>query len=85
MGDLPNIHGNKNEHNQRSSSYQKNTLQNIFHKLAATKKIVRRNYEYMPEQRFYQITHAALMKKRHKNMKYKTCLPRVGPMISIQK
>lgn len=48
-GDLPNIHGNKNEHNQRSSSYQKNTLQNIFHKLAATKKIVRRNYEYMPE------------------------------------
>jgi len=37
----PNIHGNKNEHNQQSSSYQKNTLQNIFHKLAATKRDVR--------------------------------------------
>jgi len=39
--DLPNIHGNKNEHNQQSSSYQKNTLQNIFHKLAAKKRDVR--------------------------------------------
>jgi hypothetical protein len=47
--DLPNIHGNKNEHNQQSSSYQKNTLQNIFHRLAATKKIVRRKYEHMSE------------------------------------
>lgn len=85
MGDLPNIHGNKNEHNQRSSSYQKNTLQNIFHKLAATKKIVRRNYEYMPEPKVLPDYTCCFNEKKHKNMKYKSCLPRAGLMISIQK
>jgi hypothetical protein len=39
--DLANIHGNKNEYKQQNSSNQKNTVQNIFHKSAATKIDVR--------------------------------------------
>lgn len=41
--DLPNIHDNRNGNNQHSSLHLQHILQNIFHKLAATKE-TNRNY-----------------------------------------